>query len=349
MKDLYRRNHLQPLESNTVKIHNCTSDIPIDNEAAFAILLQKDRKQHYDKVYTTLNKIGRLRYRYKLSTVNDWHIDNGDFVFDPNRPSPDNFEKIVRPDRRFAQISWLNYYTIASFILIVVLFSVFFSTSEQNGDQIASGEGPEIIGKYALGDKTAIREAPQENAPSVGELNQYADINVLKKNKGDGWDILEWNKKPAYIDSSMLAEGSGYEAYVQHCRSPTSTRPAHGKALLNARTGPHSLIIVNPPGYDAVVKLKNPSNEDVLIYYVYGGETLSLDDIPEGLYSFWYATGEAFNPGCGHFLENVRAWREKQTVNFYVRKERNVEYTTSHVLNLKNPLSDAQPIDLRKF
>ena len=80
MKDLYKRNRLHALESNLVQIHNCKSDNPDDNEAAFAILLNKERKQGYDKVFTTLSVIGRLRQEFNIEGNNNWSNKYSDFA-----------------------------------------------------------------------------------------------------------------------------------------------------------------------------------------------------------------------------------------------------------------------------
>ena len=346
MKDLYKRNGLKPLESDAIKIHNCRSENSSDNEAAFAILLNKERKNKYDKLYVTLSKIGKLRKRYSLENVGDWVDQYADFLTVSIPPGKDLNSATAATNFIKGSINRFKYFGFGGVVVLIILVVIFNSGNNKN-EETLNGNGALL--KHAIEDATPIREAPNQDSKIIARLNKYDDVNVLKENSVKDWDAVEVDGKRAYVASNKLDNGEGYASYLNHCQSPSEPKPENGAYLFTAGSGPHSLIIVNPPGLDAVVKLKNESSQDVLAIYVYGGKSLTIDTIPEGSYQLWYAIGENYNAGCGHFLENARAWQLQNAMDFYMNSEGKLNYAETRLLTLKGPSLEAIPVDLRDF
>lgn len=344
MRDLYRRNNLRPLESDVVKISNCKSADQQDNEAAFIILLNQERKKQYDKVYSTLKTIGVLRERFSCK-ANAWNERYPDFIAEqPEKPVGE--EPAPTDPKRNSN----SYYIMATVCAVVLLFVVFISTPSKNENTVGIADADQTkVLKHAIDDSVLVRDMPSMSANVIGEIRQFHDVEVEKGKAVNGWDYLLYKNIGGYIQQKQLAMGSGYDKYNTQCRGFGLTRPDHGASLFHPIEGPHALTVINPPGEDAIVKLKDSSTDDLLVYYLHGGHSITLNNVPEGEFWVLYATGENFSPHCGHFVDHMSAWRDIKRIKFVTTYDGQLTVTTNELLNIKNRLAENVTVDPRDF
>ena len=351
MKDLYRRNHLQPLEEDSVKINNCQGEVLEDSEAAYAVLLNSTRKQEYDKVYKVLSSIADLREHFDLSKRNRWNRQYSDFA-SKHHPAT---ETLVNDTKEPGQakshgLAQGNIFKIIASVSFAVFALIFFmSNKDGENNEFDHGVTPTFILKHSTINDLPAYESPNAKSAVVKEIMQFEDVRVLDRNTKSDWDILMLDSKQAYVQRSYLSEGGGELAYIQYCRRFGSSRPDHATSLYRVADGPHTLIVINPPGDDAIIKLKNRKDQDVIFYYLHGAKTLTLNDVPQGEFQFFYATGKEFSQLCGLFLENMQAWKEVGRIDFATEGSAEREFATTVFYSLKDFMSKNARVDAREF
>lgn len=354
MKDLYHRNGLRPLEQDIVKIHNSRGENEGDSEAAFAILLNQERKKKYDKTHATLIKIGQLREHFGLNRRNDWHIRYADFVPDIFQPqisnTPPNFINEVADTKKSEKSRLTNKTAIVvGLVLVLGLLWVFSESSQRENanDETVQEEYSETY--YVTSDGAMIQQEPEIDSAAISALRQFEDVEVFPNKSKNPWKFVASDNAEGYVQSDALGAGSGESVYLSYCAASGIGRLNHGSPLLATDSGPHTLIIINPPGDDAIVKLKNQRSDDVISYYVHGGETLRLDNIPSGDFHLYYATGDQFSSRCGIFTDNLHAWKERTSLSFYLENKGQFEYPKTHSYGLKNEFANISSVDARYF
>lgn len=351
MKDLYRRNQLKPLESDVVKINNSHSDNPEDGEAAFAILLNSDRKKEYDKVYKAVTTIGQLRAHFGINNLNGWRHSYTDFAFDKIEEKIDETSEIddkvdnltVNPKKH---VSRTMMFGGAAMVLVMVL--LFFVDESEQADARNFVED-QIVLMHAVADQIPIYMAEDINSPQIGMLNQFGDINVNFSRNSNDWYSVTIRDQVGYVKKQLLQEGSGENAHVEYCQQLGVANLEHGNRLLVTDTGTHTLIVMNPPGDDAVVKLKGENRHEVLSYFLKGGQSITLDNVPQGDFEFVYATGRNFSLPCGRFLENMKTWRANRKFHFDYEDHGEKQYSKTISYTLKSPLGSDTAISAQSF
>lgn len=351
MKDLYRRNKLSPLESDLVKIHSSQSDTAADQEAAFTILLNKEKKAEYDRAYRVAKTIGLLRSRMRVKDRSEWRSECGDFVsvitdpipVSPARPkTPLELPKLLQPRR--------NSIALASVVGIVFLLGLiaFLSgpSKEEEDEQALVG----VSEKHVRDAIVNVRSSPDPEAPVVAQLNRYQDVQVSGQHSSGEWDGIMIGNGVGYVRDVTLGAGPGERALISDCRARASSRrPANGEYLGFTQLGRHTLILINPPGDDAVVKLKDEMGAPVLFIYVHGGATTSIEDVPEGNYRIEHVIGKNFSSDCGIFLDDVKAYRDPIQKRFASKFEGQESYSATITYTLKSGGFDLEPIRLNEF
>jgi len=94
-----------------------------------------------------------------------------------------------------------------------------------------------------------------------------------------------------------------------HPREPTcASPPLNGDLLIDHRAAAkegHELDIENGTSGDAIVKIRNAIGGRVLAsFFVARGQTASLADIPDGMYTIQYATGDQLQKNCHSFVND---------------------------------------------
>lgn len=317
MKDLYRRNKLRPRESDRVEIHNCAGS-DADKEAAFTILLNDEKKAEYDRVHTTLSNIGYVRRHLGLGGKSNWRLRYDDFLH-PVEPETRRRSQARRSGPTLARkgaFASLFSWPVVTFALLTLLPVVYLALVYGDQDKVALEEGFDTR-MHTVGSQVAVYPTPDTASASVMQLEQFHDVTVDPQQSTRRWAYVRLgDERAGYVLKQELAEGSGETAQVAKCREYGTWRPENGQHLDSGRTGKNTLIVVNPPGKDALVKLKDHEGNTEVFFYVRGGETAMVDTIPEGRFQFQYAVGENYSPNCGRFLDNMQAMLDPKFMTF---------------------------------
>jgi hypothetical protein len=318
MKDLYRRNKLRPRETDPIKIHNCEG-CDEDKEAAFTILLNADKKAHYDRVHVTLSTIGHIRRHLGLAGKSNWRTHYADFLHPPEpvagRPKPRKLTSI--------HIQFPPFLNWPLLILAVISLLPLGYLALVHGDQekVAPAQGFSVP-MYALSAGVPVHATPDVTSARLAELAKYQDVNTDPQQSTHQWTYVQLdNKSAGYVLKKHLAPGSGEAAQVDECRQHGLQRPQSGQHLAAGKTGRHVLVVVNPSSKDALIKLKDHEGNTQVFFYVRGGQAVTVPTIPEGRFQLQYALGENYSRACGRFLDAMRAYFDPRFVTFSTRAE----------------------------
>lgn len=317
MKDLYRRNKLRPRESDRVEIHNCAGS-DADKEAAFTILLNDEKKVQYDRVHSTLSNIGYVRRHLGLGGKSNWRVRYGDFLH-PVEPEVRQSRQSRRTGPTLASkgaFASLSSWPVVTFALLTLLPLAYLALVYGDQDKVALDQGFDKR-MHTKGSQVAVYAIPDTASPSVMQLEAFRDVTLDPQQSTSRWAYVRLgDERVGYVLRQELAEGSGETAKIARCREYGTWRPENGQHLDSGRTGKNTLIVVNPPGKDALVKLKDHEGNTEVFFYVRGGETAIVETIPEGRFQFQYAVGENYSPNCGRFLDNMQAMLDPKFMTF---------------------------------
>lgn len=316
MKDLYRRNKLAPRESDRIRIHNSEGSEE-DKEAAFTILLNPRKKAEYDRAHATLSHIGYLRRHLGLGGKSGWRIHHSDFLDPPEPPSVRRRKprrtvtpKAPRRARRLRPMVWLVLVVMA----VAPLVYLAWPTAEHPERAVRPSFSRPV---FVVLDQAALHVRADRQSAVLAKLDEFQDLAANPEYSGGRWAHVRVNAQLAgYVRSEAIAPGSGDEAQVAKCRLYGSWRPESGQHLGAGKSGNHRFVVVNPPGTDALVKLKDHEGRTQVFFYVRGGETVTLGNVPEGRYQLHYALGENYSPACGRFLDEMQAVMESRFITF---------------------------------
>ncbi|MGI1679062.1 MAG: hypothetical protein K6L75_10045 [Cellvibrionaceae bacterium] len=388
MKDLYRRNNLTSGETQATKIHGIEGGFEEDREAAFSILLNKERKVVYDITHKTLKAIGRLRTRNDLNTA-DWKKNNSDYValvsevpaknrikkdesvFQLSSDDQKNSEasnKINRGRRATENVNplhnnfqdkdgALSNRNVKMTVLLQKLawvcgasfFIVLLWLMFSENNTGVETELQEKENKYAVNRAVTAYVKPSVSETVVATLEKYEDVTVVPSRSQGDWDFVEVGENGAYILKEELALGKGEQKLIETCRAAGVTRPESGEMPLYRPTGIHKLILSNPPGKDTLLKMKTSQGKTTLVAYVRGGENYIIDNIAEGDYYFEFSIGENYGPACGRFLDEAYAVRDQEPKYFTATKEGFKQFPRTVSYVLKNELFNTKRIPMRHF
>lgn len=313
MKDLYRRNKLRPRASDRVEIHNCAGSEE-DKEAAFTILLNEQKKAEYDRVYTSLIRIGYIRRHLGLGGRSNWRIRYDDFL----HPAEPDARRVSKPRKsgaasKVGAITW----PVVLFALMVLLPWVYLALMHGDQGKVALGQGLERRSMHTVSSNVAVHAVPDTASASVAELPKFWDVAIDPRRSSRRWAYVQLGDDGAgYVLKQHLAPGSGEVAQVAKCREYGFARPENGQHLDSGKAGKNTLIVVNPPGQDAAIKLKDHEGNTEVFFYVRGGEAATVETIPDGRFQFQYAVGDNYSPACGRFLDNMQAMLDPKFMTF---------------------------------
>ncbi|MEX1033494.1 MAG: SH3 domain-containing protein [Cellvibrionaceae bacterium] len=347
MKDLYRRNNLRPRETNRVKIHNCDGN-EADKDAAFTILLNQDKKAEYDRVHATLSAIGYVRRHLGLVGKSNWRKRYGDFLatnVDADRSEPRRGPKQAKKVVVEALLSW----PVVGLVLLSLVPLAYFSLLHgERGDATFLPDDDRPM--YVTSSNVQVHAAPDPQAPSMATLNEFQDVEVDSEQSTGRWAYVRLDDaRGGYVLKQNLARGSGEPAQTAKCREYGVWRPESGQHLATGRTGSNTLIVVNPPGLDALVKLKDHEGNTEVFFYVRGGETVTVDAIPDGRFQLQYAIGENYSPACGRFVDNMQAKLDPEFMTFANTSQGLTRQTSTATRTLKSGAFNFSAISNRTF
>lgn len=338
MKDLYRRNKLRPRESDPVKIHNSAGSEE-DQEAAYTILLNPERKAHYDRVHTTLSQIGYVRRHLGLAGKSDWRARHGDFLSQHEVPAvrPARTRKAFRLPRwhlpHLPAIPWTSLVTwplmVAAFFSLLPL--VYLILLHDPGAVIPDApDSRASLSVYTVSPQVPVRAGPDNNAAQLTELPEFFELRMYPHQTTPDWALVQVDaERSGWVRRNELAAGSAEAAQLEKCRQYGLWRPQTGQHLASGKTGVHTLVVANPSAQDALVKLKDHEGRTQVFFYVRGGDTAEVASIPEGRFQLQYAIGSDFSPACGRFLSRMQSVQESRFVTFSKRADEGSEHATA--------------------
>lgn len=313
MKDLYRRNRLEACEADPVKIHNCEGGSDAEKDAAYTILLNENKKIEYDRVYKAVQTIGYIRGHFGLSKSSNWHRQYSDFVRSDKEAiisTKDNTENTSQqktddePVEKSRSSMPLIYTALAA---VLVLFFVYSSV---NNEKEVGGISEKVLMHANSDIKVTIKTDP--NSQVLKGFGKYDDVQMYIEDSKSNWVRLDLGGYEGFVPRAQLNEGSGEEAYIKSCAAlGVPSRPKNGMQFIPYSKGEYVLVVVNPPGADAIVKLKNGREKEIGLFYIRGGSTVTLEDFPDEPFRIFYAHGTEYSASCERFLSKMNVMREK--------------------------------------
>lgn len=313
MKDLYRRNNLEACESDPVKIHNCEGGSDAEKDAAYTILLNENKKIEYDRVYNALQTIGYIRGHFDLSKTSNWHRQYSDFVRRENEsiaPKKETIRKVPQQkadgepsENLHRRMPWI--YTAIAGVLALI-----FAYSSLDGET-NSNTANETVLMHANKDLKATIKTDPESKVLKG-FGKYDDVTMYTEQTNSNWVRLDLGGYQGFVPRDQLREGGGEDAYIKNCAAMgAASRPKNGTHFIPYSKGDYVLVVVNPPGADAIVKLTNGRGKEIGMFYIRGGSTVTLDNFPDESFRILYAHGTDYSASCERFLSKMIVMKER--------------------------------------
>ncbi len=360
-----------------------------DREAAFSILLNQTRKNVYDNTHKTLKSIGLLRTKFNLNTAdwknnNSDYValfqksdfrqsaKKGDSVFQSsathNETSKSNIDEkstsnIRRenvnptfsrdqyntplPDHKNSKLNVLvqkSAWACGAVFLGVMIWLMF-----SGHDSGVEAGVPKKQNKYAINRSVNVYSKPSLSETVVATLQKYEDVTVNPVKSKSEWDFVDVGENGAYILKEELALGSGENKLREDCRMDGVTRPETSELLLYRPTGIHKLIISNPPGSDALLKMKSSHGKTMFFAYIREGENFIVENIAEGDYYFEFSVGDNYGPSCGRFLDEAYVVRDQEPKYFSPTLDGFKQHPKTISYVLKNEIFNTKRIPMRDF
>jgi len=346
MKDLYRRNMLEACEADPVKIHNCVGGSDAEKDAAYNILLNENKKIEYDRVYKAVHAIGYIRGHFGLSRSSNWHRQYSDFVrsdketiiaVKENTANTSQQKTAEEPGENASRrMPWV--YTALAAVLALVFV---YSSLDDEGKMNAVAE--KILMHANRDIKVTIDT--DKNSQVLKGFSKYDDVKMYAEGSNSHWVRLDLGGYQGFVPRAQLNEGGGEDAYIKTCAAlGAASRPVNGMQFIPYSKGEYVLVVVNPPGADAIVKLKNGRDKDIGLFYVRGGSTVTLENFPDESFRISYAHGTEYSAGCERFLSKMNVMREKSVQT--LGRGSNAKISRTYTLRGG---SDYQQVDWKTF
>lgn len=322
MRDLYKRLGVPPTASRESIEQSLPRADPQTRRDAEHILLHERRRGVYDVNRTALENIGALRAGLGLDQTSAW-LDSGAEEFTPREPTarrkPAEYETFGK------SLSWKSVIFIALAVLTLgrLVIRIANQPAEGRRDQPAPprsryeghwpGEEPKpvyveppVVGvgdtRHVVVGTLNLRAGPGSTSERVGTLGQFDTVEVVGS-QSEGWlRVATAEGDTGWVAAEYLESGNGEVARDRWCRAEAGERPESGAVLLQRGSGHHRLEVRNA-GLDSVIKLKR-TDESVLAFYVRGGETAAIPNVPEGAFKVVWGTGSSWSHACDRFMDD---------------------------------------------
>lgn len=345
MKDFYASLGLRSFENDVNKIKAAIKlATPFLAAEAEAVLLNKGRKEVYDRSFRALSVIGRLRSNYGITTTDNWGANYRDFDVVLNSPP-------VKPASKHRNL----YVSIVIGLMLIALFfffqNTFMETDEKDWNRILSdiiAEGSrestkatdsvvsqsdidylenqnnfEPIEYFVTSNRLNLRDGSSINGEILMTLDRYSRITLLSV-PVNGWARVSSGEVVGYVSEKYISAGNGRQAYINYCDVNSGLTPRNGEVLSQMSIGENTLEVKAPFGDDVVIKLKDGSGNSVLSGYVKSSQTATFDKVPDGMFKFQYASGKSYSRACNIFTKNMSA----SSANDFEKYESTSRFTT---------------------
>lgn len=120
---------------------------------------------------------------------------------------------------------------------------------------------------------------------------------------------------PVYASARYLALGAGKIAEQEHCLSTRGTAPNNGQIFQRSLVNGFHVFEVTGGPSATVVKMKDESGRDRLSFYVAPRRKVRIDDIPDGNYKIFFASGQYWSKNCNRFVPDMQVSRDPRVTS----------------------------------
>ncbi len=318
MKDLYKQYGLKPYTNDEGIIKNAIAySSSKDKKTGEYVLLHTVRKSVYDRTHQNLKLIGLIRAELDLNETGHWDSQHSDFTSTKGNRRQWKHRTRQPNSTPNETISTPNSYWMHGFVAVCLVLVVFWYVGSDNARPRSIVKPKQNPLMHVISSALNVREQPNAQAPIVGKLKRYQEVYQNKAKGNQKWSYIRVNGEAleGYVSNKYIAQGDGETGYINDCRKKGVIRPANGLILTRTATGKHKLTVNNNPGADALVKLKNRSNNTVVAFYVRANQSTTIS-VPEGDYQFQYATGSDYSSSCDRFLTNMQASKDPNFTHY---------------------------------
>jgi hypothetical protein len=189
-------------------------------------------------------------------------------------------------------------------------------------------------------ERSVVLAEPRPVGPVLEAIRPFENFHVLAGWGTGGYErILTDRGALGFLPAASIIPGDGAADLKSRCFPSGPVTLANGFLFRQAMTGAHRLRTTNGLAFDAVVKLRNTAGRTVLSFYVTSGSVVTVDTVPDGLFTIEFATGREFSPTCGYFLTDMKSQRFVNSQAFDTTFQGAYEYTSTLEITL-NPVPD---------
>lgn len=202
-------------------------------------------------------------------------------------------------------------------LLVVASVAVFRSQTDSVSAAITLHPARAGEVRHVAVELLKLRQGPGAEQPVVALLDRFTTVRVIGSEANGEWaQIVTANGVTGYVPALYLFAGSGDAPKEEWCASHRGDPPRNGDILLRRTGGDHGMTVSNATGMDAVVRLKTPSGQTLLSFFVAAGADAAVTGIPDGTFHTDYASGRAYSRACGVFLKDMRAFALPEAQTF---------------------------------
>jgi hypothetical protein len=187
-------------------------------------------------------------------------------------------------------------------------------------------------------ERSSVFAEPKSAMPVLATVRPFENFHVLVGWGTGGYErIITDRGAVGFMPRALIILGDGVADLKGRCFPFGPVNLTNGLVFRQTRVGPHTLKTTNGFSSDAVVRLLDMAGRTVLSFYVTAGGVVTIDSVPEGVFTIHFATGREFSRTCGYFLSDVSSRRFVNVGSFETRFQGNYRYTSSLKITL-NPV-----------
>ena len=188
-------------------------------------------------------------------------------------------------------------------------------------------------------ERSPVFAEPRSATPVLATVRPFENFHVLA-----GWGTGEYERiitdrrTVGFMPRMSIIPGDGVADLKGRCFPFGTVNLTNGLVFRQTRVGPHTLKTTNGLSSDAVVKLRDIAGRTALSFYITAGGLVTIDSVPEGVFTIEFATGREFSPTCGYFLIDMSSRRFVNAESFETQSQGNYRYTSILEITL-NPVA----------
>ena len=186
--------------------------------------------------------------------------------------------------------------------------------------------------------RSSVFAEPRPATPVLATVRPFENFHVLAGWGTGGYErVVTDHGTVGFMPRVSIIFGDGVADLKGRCFPFGPVNLTNGLVFRQTRVGPHTLKTTNGLSSDAVVKLRDMAGRTVLSFYVTAGGIVTINNVPEGVFTIDFATGREFSPTCGYFLSNMSTRRFVNAESFETQFQGNYRYTSIVEITL-NPV-----------